>query len=75
MEKYFQPLEELGFKFLEVVEFGGVPHSVFKAPDETRFIYPGVRGFPDEMPSIPARKGADLIRAAKAHLLDPHSPK
>ena len=71
---YLPLLEKLGLQFLEVVEYEGVPHSVFRAPDGTRFLYPGVRGSPDEMPMIPARKVPELIKAAKEHLkgsLDP----
>ena len=64
--QYLPLLEEIGFAFLCVKEFGGVAHSVFTTPDGTRFMFPGVRGSDDETPMIPHRKLQKLLDKAKA---------
>lgn len=69
-EEYFPELEALGFRFVEVVEIDGIPHSAFVGADGRRFLYPGARGHPDEVPMIPARKLEDLLAKAKAETKD-----
>ena len=65
-EEYFPELEALGFRFVEVVEIDGIPHSAFELADDKRFLYPGARGYEDEVPMIPQRKLEDLLARAKA---------
>ncbi|MDE0510076.1 MAG: hypothetical protein OXI17_15780 [Gammaproteobacteria bacterium] len=68
-EEYLPPLEDIGLEFVEVVEFGDIPHSVFQSPKGKRKVFQGVRGCTDEIPMIPARKFQDLLQKAK-YLVD-----
>lgn len=65
-EEYFPELEALGFSFVEVVEIDGIPHSAFVGANGRRLLYPGARGYPDEIPMIPQRKLEDLLTRARA---------
>ena len=69
--EYLPPLERLGLVFVEVIQFGDIPHTVMRTPSGKRFIYPGVQSRPDEVPMIPARKMNDLLSKA-ANALDDH---
>ncbi len=70
-EEYIPPLETFGLKFLGVEVFGDVPHSVFAAPNGKRILYPGVRGYPDEIPMLPETKLDGLIEHARKQAGDP----
>ena len=50
---------------LEEIVLEDVPHSVFQTPKGTRFIYPGVRGYDDDIRMIPAWKMNALIETAQ----------
>ena len=64
-DEYLPKLEEIGLVYVETIVLEDVPHSVFQTPKGTRFIYPGVRGYDDEIPMIPAWKMSTLIEAAQ----------
>ena len=66
--EYLPLLEDVGLTFVGVEEFGGIAHSVFENSGGTRFIYPGARGYDDEIPMVPYRKLQHMIDTAKAHV-------
>ena len=66
--EYLPQIEELGFTLVDTETIEGIVHSVFEAPDGTRFLYPGARGYAWETPMIPHRKLPELLAKAKAHL-------
>ena len=64
-DEYLPKLEKIGLVYVETIVLEDVPHSVFQTPKGTRFIYPGVRGYDDEIPMIPELKMNELIEAAQ----------
>ena len=74
-EEYLPKLEEIGLVYIEIIVLKDVPHSVFQTPKGTRFIYPGVRGYDDEIPMIPALKMDELIEAAQNIMNCESNPK
>lgn len=51
-DEYLPELEERGVTFVEAMEIEGICHSVFEDQNGKRYIVPGERGDPTEVPMM-----------------------